>query len=96
MASHPAVQVLGRVGRGGVAAGRGMRVHVQTQGLVQLTAGLTSVGDVHLEALAGVQPQHTQELVNGSGHVLGPHHQHVPCPVPAERGAASLRRRHTV
>ena len=49
-------------------------------------AGPTTVCGVQLEALAVVQPQCPQELVDCSRVVLGPHHQHIPYPVPAEGG----------
>ena len=54
-------------------------------GLVMLPSQLTLVCGGQLEALAWVQPQHTQELIDCSRRVLGLHHQHVPRSVPAEQ-----------
>lgn len=50
-----------------------------------LPSQLTLVCGSQQEALAWVQPQHTQELINCSRCVLGLHHQHVPRSVPAEQ-----------
>ena len=54
-------------------------------GLAMLPSQLTLVCGGQLEALAWVQPQHTQEFVDCSRRVLGLHHQHVPRSVPAEQ-----------